>query len=163
MFAIEITSLSPGLHSFDFEPEVEELELSSETFKEAFVRVRLDVRERRILVRLEARAVATLECDRTLRRFDQVIEGTHHVLFAPAAFVEQQEDAFDDVRTFAPSDQRIDLTQAVRDTLLLAIPHRRVAPGADEEEIPMQFGAPEHGGDPRWEALRRLRAGPDQR
>lgn len=159
MFTIEITNLKPGLHHFEFELDAEDLELNPEKFSDLGVDVRLDVREGRILVMLEASAVAVLECDRTLRRFDEEIGGTYHMLFAPPEFIEHQEDAYDEVRVLNPSDQEIDLTDVVRDTVLLSIPQRCVAPGAEDEELETEFGVPEDDVDPRWEALRELKSG----
>ncbi len=162
MFAIEITPLGPGVHELEFAPEAEAVDLDPEKFDDIHLNVRLDVREGRILVILEAGARATLECDRTLRLFDQEIGGTYYMLFAPPEFVEHQEDAYDEVRPLHPSDQEIDLTKVVRDTLLLSIPQRCVAPGAEEAEIETEFGAPEDGVDPRWEALRKLKHGANE-
>ena len=159
MFAIDITSLKPGLHEFEFQLEADEVELDRDKFDDIYVHARLDVREARILVMLETTATATLECDRTLRLFEQEVGGTYHVLFAPPEFVEQQEDAFDEVRVLQSSDQKIDLTTAVRDTILLSVPLRRVAPGAEEEEIETEFFVPEDDVDPRWAALRKLKSG----
>lgn len=162
MFTIDIGVLEPGLHTLSLAPKVEAVELDPDTFRDVTVDARLDVSERRILVMLTARAVATLECDRTLRLFDQEIEGSYHLLFAPGEFVDHDEDAYDEVRTLDPSDQEIDVTDVVRDTILLAVPRRRVAPGAEEEEIPTTFGAPEEDEseiDPRWEALKALKSG----
>ena len=157
MFTIDISSLKPGIHTFEFDLEAQELELDPDKFKETRVEARLDVQESRILVILNVHAIATLECDRTLRLFDQKIAGTHYVLFAPSSFVGSEEDAFDEVRVLEPNDEKIDLTDVTRDTLLLAIPQRCVAPGAEDEEIPTAFGVPEDGVDPRWEALKTLK------
>lgn len=162
MFTIEVATLEPGLHQLTLEPSAEDLELDPEKFRDIQVDARLDVTERRILVLLDATAVATLECDRTLRLFDQEIGGTHHVIFAPPEFAEEGDDAYDDVRPLDAFDKDIDVTDVVRDTILLAIPQRCVAPGAEEEEIPTKFGAPDEEGDeidPRWEALRKLKSG----
>ena len=55
------------------------------------------------------------------------------------------------------------MTEAVRDTLVLAVPARKVAPGAEDLDLPTVFGAPaaEAAIDPRWEALRSLRSDDD--
>lgn len=163
MFTIEVASLDPGLHQLTLEPPAEDLDLDPEKFKDVRVDARLDVTERRIFVTLDAKARATLECDRTLRLFDQEIGGTHDVVFAPPEFAEDDEDAYDDVRPLDPFGKEIDVTDVVRDTILLAIPQRCVAPGAEDEEIQTEFGAPEDDGedviDPRWEALKKLKSG----
>lgn len=161
MFTIEIGALEPGLHALRFAPDVRSLDLDPEKFMDIEVHARLDVTERRILVRLNARATARLVCDRTLRPFDQLIEGTHHLLFAPPESLDAGDDVYDEVRPMDATENEIDVTDAVRDTILLAVPARCVAPGAEHEEIPTEFGAPEedHTIDPRWAALRALKSG----
>ncbi|MEX0599612.1 MAG: DUF177 domain-containing protein [Rhodothermales bacterium] len=164
MFSIDIGALEPGVHALAFEPDVEAVDLGPETFADVKVDARLDVAERRILVSLEVRATATLECDRTLRMFDKDIGGTYHLLFAPPEFLVQDDDAYDEVRELDPADTEIDVTEVVRDTILLAVPVRTVAPGAEDEEIPTEFGAPadEDEIDPRWAALKELKPGAKQ-
>jgi uncharacterized protein len=157
MFRIGISSLKPGVHRIEFEPMPEELELDPNKFKEIRVGTRLDVQEDRILVILEARATATLECDRTLRLFDQEIAGSFHVLLGSSSLVGSEDGAFGEIRLLEPGAEEIDLTDVVRDTLLLAVPQRCIAPGAEEENIPTEFGAPKDKIDPRWEALRALK------
>jgi len=161
MFTIEIGVLEPGLHTFTLEANPQALDLDSKKFMSIEVDARLDVSERRILVCLTARAAARLECDRTLRPFDQLIEGTYHLLFTLPDFMKPEGDTYDEVRPMESTDTEIDVTDAVRDTILLAVPARCVAPGAEDEEIPTEFGAPEeeHAVDPRWAALRGLKSG----
>jgi uncharacterized protein len=159
MFTINITSLKPGVDHFEFTPEPEALGLDPARFSSIIVKAKLDFQEGRLLVLLNAKATATLECDRTLQLFEQEIGDTYHLLFVPPEFMEHQADVYDEVRVLNPSDQSIDVTDAVRDTILLAVPHRKVAPGAEEEELETEFGAPEDRIDPRWDALRKLKSG----
>ncbi len=100
-------------------------------------------------------------CDRTLVSYDEPVAGDYAMLYVTQREAEPADESLDDVIELAPDEEEIDLTEAVRDTLLLALPHRRVAPGADALELPTQFGAPAEGddvADPRWDALRQLRA-----
>ena len=164
MFTIHIETLGPGVHDLTFTPEAGDLDLDPDTFRDVHVGARLDVSEQRIFVRVRAGASATLECDRTLQRFDQRIEGTYHVLYAHAGFTsgsgEDSGREHSEIRTLKPGDREIDVTDVVRDTILLAVPTRRIAPGAEYVPIPTTFGAPDHEPvthvDPRWEALRTL-------
>lgn len=160
MLRIEISPLKPGLHHVELEPEAAALDLDPEKFREIRVDAHLDVHEKRILVILQVGATAQLVCDRTLVLFDQEIEGQYSVLFAHPEFAHEDEARYDEVRVFYPGDPSIDLTDVTRDTLLLAVPSRCLAPGAEEADIDTVFGAPEGDQepiDPRWEALRRLR------
>ncbi len=158
MLRINVAALKPGVHHLEVRPEAEALGLEPDVFRDVEVEIRLDVQRERLLVRLTARAVATLECDRTLVLFDQPVEGDYMMLFAPPEMAAELEASGEDVRVLSPADPEIDLSDEVRDTLLLAIPVRKVAPGAEELELPMQFGF-EGETDPRWDALRKLRSG----
>jgi uncharacterized protein len=94
------------------------------------------------------------------------VEGDYSLLFGPPSMVGQEGEEFEEVRPLTSTDNEIDLTDVVRDTLLLALPQRRVAPGAEEEPLDREFGAPdedEEAGDdaidPRWDELRKLQNG----
>ncbi len=157
MLQITITHLKPGTHALTLRPEAEALGLDPERFTDIAVEVKLERGADRILVRFTASATATLECDRTLVLFQQPVQGAYTVLFAsPETVPEGAND--EDVRILNPTDQEIDLTNAVRDTLLLAVPTRSVAPGAEQIDIPTRFADTDDDPiDPRWEALKKLR------
>jgi uncharacterized protein len=165
MLRLDITPLEPGLHEFTLTPSAEDLNLEPEAFSDITVEVRLDHGPSRTMVFLATRATATLECDRTLEMFQQRVSGRHAVLFlAPEELTQRGEegaDNDDEIRPLPDPGVPLDLTDPVRDTLLLALPARRVAPGAEDRELPLTFGAlTDEAGetiDPRWEALRRLR------
>ena len=162
MLGIDTTPLKPGLHEVELTPSPEEVGLDPAVFADITVDAHLDHHEERTLVAFTARATATLECDRTSVMFEQPVEGTYAILFVlPEQFGGFDEDGDDDIRPLPPSGADLDITDAVRDTLLLALPVRRVAPGAEDEPLPVTFGADldDEGNviDPRWEALRKLR------
>ncbi len=160
MVRINIARLKEGKHDFRLTPSAEAVELKPEEFEHIEVHVQLDYRGEKIFVALEASAVATLECDRTLQLFQQPVSGTYQLLFAPPGFVGKIGEEWEEIRPFTPEEREIDLTDVVRDTLLLALPMRRIAPGAEDMEIPLQFGAPseeEDMVDPRWAALLKLK------
>lgn len=161
MFRVSIASLPVGLHQEVFHPSAEDLDLDPETFSDIEVRLLLDVAERRVLAAYTAAATARLECDRTLAMYDQPVEDEHAVLFAADATPSEEDE--DEVFVLADDALAIDLTEPVRDTLLLALPLRRVSPEAEDAEIPTAFGGPSEGepADDRWAALQALRSDDD--
>jgi uncharacterized protein len=169
MLTIDITSLPTGIHHLEFSPSSEEVNLDPSTFEDVDVDVVLQHHRDRILVKLHATATATLTCDRTLEPYEQDIEGAYNVLFGPPSMVGQEGEEFEEVRPLDSTDREIDLTDVVRDTLLLSIPQRRVAPGAEDEPITREFGATEEETDdetpvdPRWEDLKELKDGEEER
>jgi uncharacterized protein len=159
MVRIDLKPLKNGPHEFDWEPEPESIGLDPAMFRDLRLHVRLDVQPDNVFVRLSTSGVATLVCDRTLVFYDEPVSGDYAMLYVTRSEAEPQDESVDDVIVLPPETEEIDLTEAIRDTLLLALPHRRVAPGADELELPLRFGAPadDDAVDPRWDALRRLR------
>ena len=157
MLPVRLAALKPGVHHLHFTPGPADLGLPADAFADVAVDARLDVGTGRIVAHLDARATAHLVCDRTLVPFEQPVAGSYEVLYTNDAALAEGGD--DDVRYVAPTEPVLDLADVVRDTLLLALPARRIAPGADASDLPLSFGAAsdEPGADPRWEALRRLR------
>ena len=165
MIRIDIKPLTPGIHEFTWEVDAEGLNLDAGLFDDMHVMARIDFYPTRIFVTVHTQAVAHLVCDRTLVDFDEVVRGEYSVLFSSDDSFREEErrESDDDVRFLAPEVDEIDLTDIVRDTFMLSLPVRRIAPGAEAKEIPLEFGAPDEEGyiDPRWEALRELKSKPD--
>ncbi len=158
MFRVRLASLPDGLHQETHCPTADDLGLDPEVFSDVEVDLRLDVADRRVLAAYTARATARLECDRTLDMYDQPVQADHAVLFSADA---PPEAADDDLQPLPEDALEIDLTGPVHDTLLLALPLRRVSPAAEAAEIPTAFGAADDGEAPtdhRWAALRALRS-----
>lgn len=163
MLTIDITSLPTGIHHLELTPTAEEVNLDPSTFDDLQLDVVLQHHRDRILVKLQATATATLTCDRTLRLYEETIHGSYNVLFGPPSMVGQEGEEFEEVRPLDPNARKIDLTDVVRDTLLLAIPQRQIAPGAEDEPIDREFGGGDEDedapADPRWDELKKLKDG----
>jgi uncharacterized protein len=158
VFALEIADFKSGTRTVELSPTPEDLGLDPEVFRDIRIVAHLDRTGDRIFAQLEVTGTARLQCDRTLVDYDQDLEGRYGVLFAPAEELERLGGDQDEVREFDPALDELDVTEAVRDTLLLSIPLRRIAPGADDVPIRTSFGpAEDEAGDPRWDALRSLR------
>jgi uncharacterized protein len=159
MLTVDIHALPDGVHELTLETTAQDVEVDPQTFDDIVVDLRLDVAGRRVVAQINVRATATLQCDRTLVDFQQAVAGSHVVLFAPPE--QLPEGPSDDAMPLPDEATSIDLSGAVRDTLLLSLPTRRIAPGAEDIELPTAFGAQtDEAGtpiDPRWDALRRLR------
>lgn len=167
MLTVDISSLSPGIHRVERSPSAEAVDLDPATFDQIHVEAELQYHRNRILVTLHAEAIATLTCDRTLKQYEQPVSDTYALLFGPPEMVGQEGEEFEEVRPLDPTDNELDLTDVVRDTLLLALPQRRIAPDAPDAPVEETFGPPpekvedDSPADPRWEKLRELREDDD--
>ncbi len=156
MVRIELSTLRAGLNELTLSPSAESLDLDAEVFENIRVVLTLDVAADRILARYTILAEAHLLCDRTAEPFVQQVEGSHVVLFSKTGEADAEGHP-QDAKAFAATDRYLDLTDEVRDTLVLSMPVRRIAPGAEEVDIPTQFGDEDDDGiDPRWDELRKL-------
>lgn len=173
MISIDTRSLKEGFQLLEFSPTTEELlpegadggkgeEGTLPTFRDAQVEVQVTVDGEQFVIRVFAQAIAELICDRTLEPFDKAIRGKYTVCFMPESMMDK--DAEDDDVVALPKDSHeIDLTDIVRDTLMLAVPVRKIAPGAEELDLPTTFGeATEEDIDPRWKGLEQLRSSSEE-
>lgn len=158
MLRVRIAPLPDGLHAETLAPTAEELDVDPAVFSEIRVELALDIRDRRVRAAYTVAATARLECDRTLELYDEPVEGAHEVLFVPpdAPMAEAADD--ESVQLLPPDATHVDLAPSVRDTLLLALPLRRVSPAARDLPLATAFGgpAPDEPADDRWDALRAL-------
>jgi uncharacterized protein len=160
MVQVDISTMSMGVHEVVVRPSAEELELAPAEFDDIEVMLRLDVGDHLVLVQLKAMADASLVCDRTLIPFTQQVEGEFTVVFSRS----QEDDADEEhesVRYLDPAAREIELTDEIRDTILLSVPLRKVAPEADGADLVLSYGVEAAGAgvDPRWDALRKLKQG----
>ena len=159
MVQIDLKALKAGVHEFDWVLSAESIGIDPGLFDEIELYIRLDYSPVRVFVEMQIDSTAHLVCDRTLVDFDQPVQGEYSVLFSGPEMFEGMEEEDEDIRLLTPDVEEIDLTDVVRDTLLLSVPQRRIAPGAEDEDIPLQFGGADNVEevDPRWEALKVLR------
>lgn len=158
MVQIDIASMSNGVHEVALNPAPGDLDLNEEEFSDIEARVRLDIGEQQILAQLSVSALANLICDRTLAPFTQSVNGDYAVVFARRPI--EEADADETIKPLDPTARELDVTDEIRDTLLLSIPLRKVAPEASDAQLVLTYGGEEDAGvsvDPRWEALRKLK------
>lgn len=156
MVSLDLVPLKSGRHTLSLSPTADDLDLQPEIFSDIHVEIELDLQEEQALVGFSARSMAALVCDRTLTPFSLPVSGSHSVLFVTG---KNMEDSFnDDLQPLPEPGEPLDLTRPIRDTLLLALPVRRIAPGADTEDLPSVFGEGDDSTDPRWDALRSLQS-----
>lgn len=145
MIAITIQGLNDGVHEFDLDVPVSDIPLMSSDFIGAVhVEGRLQKRGRHFDVEWNATATARLVCDRSLEEFDEVITAdvmqefvadTHRAL----AWAKNEQDVNDQVIPIREDAHVIDITDDVRQELMVNVPMRRVAPQYRDKELTELF------------------------
>lgn len=161
MLRVRIAPLPDGLHTEALTPAAADLDLDPALFSDITVAMSLVVSTRQITASFTVSATAHLVCDRTDEPYDQAVSGSHAVVIVgPEAALAAADD--EDILVTPDDASTADLTAPVRDTLVLALPVRRVSPAAEALDLPTVFGAPAGGtpADDRWAALGALRSGP---
>jgi len=157
MLKIDIRSLKAGVHELDVTTDLDEVEIEDARFSDIRLKVRIDVNGQRLYVVVNASAIATLICDRTAVEFEHPVKGSFSVVYMPPNEIDSENED-ESLQPLTAEMEEIDLTNIVRDTLLLSVPIRKIAPGATDLDIPTSFGeASESDVDPRWSALAKLR------
>lgn len=138
---IKISHLSQGKHSYHFvlaSTDFQDAAVSTKVFPNPVeVSLSLDKGLSGITVDIVVSSVAILECDRCLATLHRHISGEYRIFYSQAKSM-QVEDWQDEIRWLGRNDFEIDLTDDVRDTLLLAVPMKNVCEPAcmNQAELP---------------------------
>jgi len=170
MLQLDITPFKLGVHQVELDPDPQDLEFDLDPFddvhdiSDVLVDITIQAHRDRLLLHLDVEANVEMTCARTLKQFQDVVFGRHSVLFGPPELVGSETEEYDEVRPLSRGDREIDITDIVRDTIMISIPQRKVAPGAEDDDIQTVFGksedadATEEPVDPRWSELQKLKS-----
>jgi len=158
---ISIKHLRDGLHTFNFVEAAASCGLPDHPCLKSDVEVRVDVEKSspNFFVTNHVRTVGRFDCDRCLEEFSRIVEEKATVIFSSAPDMIEQVD--EDIHPLTKDAVEIDITNDVRDALLLAVPIKTVCRtdckglcpscGADLNKEECHCGPPLR--DARWAAL----------
>ena len=173
-FEVSIYTLSNKQHSFDFEVKDSFFEAHENSLIEhgnLHVSAILDKSETMLQFQLQFRGTVQLVCDRSLQEFDYPIELDEHIIFK---YGEDYQELSEDLIQIPSGTQTLDLDQYLFEFISLAIPMRRLHPDLVEEDEDEEDGLVDYGQadaeeadqepkeestDPRWEKLKALKKG----
>lgn len=141
---LKISNLANGAHRYSFEcvaSEFEDESLDATRFSAPIhVAIALTKTSGEIVVNLSAQTVASLECDRCLAPIAKTIKGEHRIVFLRGGALPNDDEQADEARLISKNDVSIDLTDDVRQTLLLAVPMKNVCDGGcAETDAPIEI------------------------
>ena len=136
-----------------------ELDLGSYEFAGGELHLHFNREEDTIRIFFTIKTELTLICDRSLELFPFDVEEDYEVIYRLDG-EEYSDDVEVTVKPLASHENVIQIDQEVRDTILLAVPAKKLHPKyLDEEGEPTDFQATfgEETVDPRWEPLKSLK------
>jgi len=158
---IQIKHLQDGLHTFSFRETAAACGLVDHPHLQADVAIDVEVEKSspHLFVKNRVRTVGRFVCDRCLEEFDQVLEESTTTTFSSSPELVEPEN--EEIHPLAKDAVEIDITNDVRDALLLAVPVKTVCRpgckglcphcGADLNHEACRCGPPLR--DARWAAL----------
>jgi uncharacterized protein len=163
---IQVGSLSDGIHTYAFEAESSELALGDEFTRQVEVEARLDKAGSQIYLTVAARSTGKFLCDRCAAEFTRELLSSYHMYYVWDA---SETDRFDpaEVQVISPSLNVIDISEDVRQTVLLSVPLKRLCgdnckglcPICGKNRTIELCDCRDELTDSRWDKLRALRDG----
>ena len=160
---IRISQLAEGHHTIKAteSPRLLGLEDAERYNQNVDVIVEIDKRGSTLYIQEIIHTVARFQCDRCLEQFSQQLDSDFRVVYSSdRAFVELDED----IRFLTPDQGEIDISEDIRETILLSVPIKLLC-RSDCKGLCPQCGANLNSEsctcqgpqvDPRWEALKKL-------
>ncbi len=164
MFKLYIANLQDGVHTQEYIIQPAELSLSDEECFGQDLRIRLEIEKvgRNLFIIAKLTAPLSLICDRCAEPYTGLLDEAYRMLFTSDPDMANDEDE----STFLIQDtaDEIDLTEPLRETVLLAVPLKRLCRpeclglcshcGANLNTEPCSCKTEQT--DPRWEKLKSL-------
>jgi uncharacterized metal-binding protein YceD (DUF177 family) len=161
MITFKISDIPMGKSSQEITFSADDISLDALPFVEGFLEMDFERLHASIKVDFLVEGSAQLICDRSLESFEFPISKSYSVIFR-VEHDGDEEDEFTASRKLDLNKNLIDLSDLIRETIMLEIPIKKLHPRFfDEDGNPTQyeanFGAVEHAeDDSRWEALKKL-------
>lgn len=162
MITFKISDIAMGKSEREINFSSEDVAIEEVPFEEGYLELDFERLHDSIKVIFFVGGIARLTCDRSLEVFDYPISRSYTVLFRVDQVVDV-EDEFTAARKLDLNKNKLDLTEMVRETILLEVPIKKLHPRfLDEDGNPTQFeidygGDEQLGGeDSRWDALKKI-------
>jgi uncharacterized metal-binding protein YceD (DUF177 family) len=164
-YEVEFSGLKNGKHEFRFEIDKEFFQHFDTEQEFTDPKIVADVLMEKHTTFLEfwitTSGTVNLVCDITNEPFDHPIANTIRVM---VNFGEEYDDSEEDVITIPSSDHAFNVAQLIYEDVMLSIPMKKISPNISEEDLknlekysPKDEIEEEPEGDPRWDALKKLR------
>lgn len=159
---IPIVGLLDGKHHFDLQIEPKNPFFPENMDKEIEVRVKMEKLRQRYILTIDVQTEADFPCDRCLEIVSIPLKNTFSLLCSSSVQDLQQHGDDEEIKEIGIDDHAIDITEEVRDYLLLAIPLRKTCPEDAEGQPTCAIELPTELLDPEpkaamWADLEKIR------
>lgn len=161
---IQVAGLSEGIHEYRFQVQPGMLELGDPFQADVIVDATLEKTGGQYFLKAAIVTEGVFDCDRCISRFVARLPSSYQMHYLPEGSAQEQLDQAE-VQIVSTHFSVIDLTDDVRQTILLSVPLKLLC-SAECRGLCPTCGAnlniepctcSETVGDPRWETLRSLR------
>ena len=163
---IQLRTLSEGEHIITAQFTPAELSFNPDNFSQAVnTSVRVDKRGENFYIKIKAETSGSFNCDRCLADIDKKLYGDITLIYTEDEHL-WGDGADDDIRLVPRTGDEINLSDDIRDAVLLTIPTKQICSedckglcprcGINFNEERCSCKSEEI--DPRWEALKKLKA-----
>ena len=160
---IKISSLENGTYEYDFEADIEKIELSEPLFGKCNANVVLNKFDDQIILEASTTAGANFICDRCGTEFMQSVRSKYKMIYLLRSIEDAEEEI--NITYLSPDTHIINLSNDVRDYMVLSIPMKRLCKedckglcvkcGSDLNE--KQYECEDSEIDDRWKVLTELK------
>ncbi|MDD8017797.1 MAG: DUF177 domain-containing protein [Bacteroidota bacterium] len=150
---INISNLSEGVYSYDLVEKATNLGFDDQFDEIVAAHVTLEKSINQLLLTVKASVKGVFVCDRCADEFDENVETSFTTVYSWENDDVTEDD--DDFHVLSHDQNIIDVSDSVRDYLLLAVPAKHLC-GKRTCEIPKQSVVEKETVDPRWEKLKEL-------
>lgn len=124
MMKIKVAGLENGKNSYDFESEVEKIDLAKPFFGKYKTKVVLNKFDDQLILESSTKVSANLNCDRCGVEFSQEISSKYKMIYLLRVIEDAEEEI--NITYLSPNTDKIDIAKEVRDYAILSIPMKRL-------------------------------------
>ena len=121
---IRISGLENGTYDYDFEDDIDKIELTEPLFGKYNTNVVLNKFDDQIILEASTAAGANFICDRCGIEFKQTVISKYKMIYLLRSIEDAEEEI--NITYLSPDTNIIDLSNDVRDYMILSIPMKRV-------------------------------------
>jgi len=121
---IKISGLENGAHEYNFEADIEKIDLTEPFIGKSNTNVVLNKFDDQIILETSTNAGANFICDRCCKEFNQTVKSKYKMIYLLRSIEDAEEEI--NITYLSPDTHIIDLSNDVRDYMILSIPMKRL-------------------------------------